>query len=275
MSNSKMAYRTDIATGPSLVSMDFHGDQIVTFQHDGEPYVAMRRVVENLGLNWAGQHAKLIERSNLSCMDIHTTGSDGKTYQMLAMPVAKLPLWLATINPNKIPDSHKRAKIELYQSESAIALHDYWTKGIAVRGDMDGMVTDLDPKVMKALGGMFKGIVHKELSLHVAEVLPSLVEREVLAGRYSVVMGVSALEVLEMAGHGRGKRPKGASQFVSCRLARYCEDRGVPVRRSRHGSASLRLFDEVTARRWLDEGGRSEIDHYIAGRKGQGALRLV
>lgn len=271
MSMLQMTSQNQLSNTANLVSIDFHGDKIVTFQHNGEPYVAMRRVVENLGLNWAGQHAKLVERTSLMCMDIHTHDTTGRKQQMLSMPVAKLPLWLATINPNKIPDPARRAKIELYQAESAIALHDYWTKGLAVRGDMDGMVTNLDPAVMKALGGMFKGIVSKQLS----EVLPSLVEREVLAGRYNVVMGVSALEVLEMAGHRRGKRPKGASQFVSRRLGRFHEERGMPVRRSRHGSESLRLFDEVTARRWLDAGGRSEIDHYIAGRKGQGALRLV
>lgn len=255
----------------AVVAIDFHGDQIVTFQHGGEPYVAMRRVVENLGLNWAGQHAKLIERTNLMCMDIHTHDSSGRMQQMLSMPVAKLPLWLATINPNKIPDAHKRAKIELYQAESAIALHDYWTKGVAVRGDMDGLVTNIDPNVMKALGGMFKGIVQKQL----AELLPSLVEREVLTGRYSVVEGVSALEIAEMAGYPKGKRPRGLSQFVSRRVGRYHEERAVPVRRSRHGSGNVRLFDEVTARRWLGAGGKTELDHYVAGRKGQGSLRLV
>lgn len=256
----------------SLVAIDFHGDQIVTFHHDGEPYVAMRRVVENLGLNWAGQHAKLVEQTGkFACMDIHTHDATGRRQPMLSMPVAKLPLWLATINPNKIPDENKRAKIELYQSESAIVLHDYWTKGVAVRGDMEGMVTNLDPAVMKALGGMFKGIVQKQL----AELLPSLVEREVLTGRYSVIEGVSALEVAEIAGYAKGRRPRGLTQFVSKRCGRYHEDRAVPVRRSRHGSGNVRLFDEATARRWLSAGGKSEIDHYIAGRKGQGALKLV
>lgn len=256
----------------AVVAIDFHGDQIVTFQHGGEPYVAMRRVVENLGLDWATQQRKLSEQDGrFSCGHMPTTGSDGKTYQMLSMPVAKLPLWLATINPNKIPDPAKRAKIELYQAESAIALHDYWTKGVAVRGDMDGLVTNIDPNVMKALGGMFKGIVQKQL----AELLPALVEREVLTGRYSVVEGVSALEIAEIAGYPKGKRPRGLSQFVSRRVGRYHEERAVPVRRSRHGSGNVRLFDEVTARRWLSAGGKSELDHYIAGRKGQGSLRLV
>lgn len=256
----------------ALVAIDFHGDQIVTFQHGGEPFVTMRRVVENLGLDWSSQRAKLAATgAKFSCGDIPTTGADGKTYSMLAMPVSKLPLWLATINPNKIPDPAKRAKIELYQAESAIALHDYWTKGVAMRGDADGLVTGIDPAAMRAIGGMVKGIVQKQLG----EIIPQLVEREVLASRYGVVPGVCALQVVEMAGYPRGRRPRGASQFVTRRLARYHEDRAVPVRRSQHGAGEVRLFDEVVARRWLSDGGKNEIDLYISERRGQGRLKLV
>lgn len=256
----------------ALVAIDFHGDQIVTFQKDGEPHVAMRRVVENIGLAWQSQLVKLRDQANrFGCHDIVTTGADGKTYAMLAMPVAKLPLWLATINPNKITDADKRQKVEWYQAESAIVLHDYWTKGVAVRGDMDGMVTNLDPSVMRALGGMMKGIVQKQIS----EMLPALVNERIMSGRLTVVEGVCAVEVVEMAGYKTGMRPRGVSQFVTRRLARFHEDRGVPIRRDRRGIIKARLFDEVTARQWLAAGGKVEVDHYIAGRKGQGALKLV
>lgn len=255
----------------ALVAIDFHGDQLLTFQKDGEPHVAMRRVVENIGLDWSSQRKKLADDPRFVCGDITTHDSTGRLQPMLAMPVAKLPLWLATINPNKITDPAKRQKIEWYQAESAIVLHDYWTKGIAVRGDMDGLVTNLDPSVMKALGGMMKGIMQKQLS----EMLPALVSERVMSSRYTIVEGVCAVEVVEMAGYKTGMRPKGSSQFVTRRLARFHEDRGVPIRRDKRGIIKARLFDEVTARQWLAAGGKVEIDHYIAGRKGQGALKLV
>lgn len=115
----------------------------------------MRRVVENLGLNWAGQHTKLAAQSaKFNCMDIHTVDAAGRSYPMLSMPVAKLPLWLATINPNKITDAEKRQKIEWYQAESAIVLHDYWTKGVAVRGDTDGLIACFHRSEMRALIGV-------------------------------------------------------------------------------------------------------------------------
>lgn len=263
---------SDHSQNTALVAIDFHGDKIVTFQKDGEPHVAMRRVVENIGLSWPAQRIKLVESGpRFACSDIATHDSSGRVQPMLAMPVAKLPLWLATINPNKIVDAAKRAKIELYQAESAIALHDYWTKGVAVRGDMDGLVTNLDPGVIKVLGGLVKGIVQKQIS----EIVPALVNERIMSGRMTVVEGVCAVEVVEMAGYKTGMRPRGVSQFVTRRLARFHEDRGVPIRRDRRGIIKARLFDEVTARQWLGAGGKVEIDHYIAGRKGQGALKLV
>ena len=268
----------------SLVAIDFHGDQLITFQKDGEPHVAMRRVVENIGLSWPAQRVKLVESgTRFACSDIATHDSSGRIQPMLAMPVAKLPLWLATINPNKIADPEKRQKVEWYQAESAIVLHDYWTKGVAVRGDMDGLVTNLDPSVMKAVGGMVKGIAAKALTDlvpgmlrdAVQDLLPALVNERVMSGRLSIVEGVCAVEVLEMAGYTDGQRPKGASQFVTRRLARFHENKGVPIRRDRRGLIKVRLFDEAASRQWLSAGGQVEIDHYIASRKGQGKLKLV
>lgn len=261
-----------MAAAQQIVAIDFHGDQIVTFTRDGEPYVAMRRVVENLGLNWAGQHAKLTEQAvKFTCMDIHTHDSAGRTQQMLAMPVTKLPLWLATINPNKIPDADKRAKIELYQSESAIALHDYWTKGVAVRGDMDGVVTNLDPAVMKALGGMFKGIVMKALT----DIRADLEGGALLGTHASVSHGMTAGEVIRAAGIDKTKGLRGLPRRVSDKLRRYHAEKGVPVKIGHLGESSAYMFDGALTRDWLLHGGKQFIVRLVDEKRGQGALKLV
>ncbi len=266
----------NISQSIQLVTIPFHGDQLVTFQSNGTPRIAMRHVVENIGLGWGSQRQKLLAQADkFACDDIVTHDASGRRQEMISIPVSKLPLWLATINPNKIPDPVKRAKVELYQAESAIALHDYWTKGIAVRGDLDGVVTNLDPSVMKALGGMFKGIVHKELAAAVHELLPAMVSETLASHRFALIEGVSALEVAEIAGYRRGHRPRGMSQLISRRLGRYHEDRGIPVRRCRHGSAKVKLFDETASRRWLADGGKVEIDNMIKERGGQGRFKLI
>lgn len=256
----------------ALVAIDFHGDQLLTCQQSGEPYVAMRRVVENIGLNWAGQHAKLIDNATkFSCMDIHTPDARGHIQPMLSMPVAKLPLWLATINPNKIPDPIKRAKVELYQAESAIVLHDYWTKGIAIRGDMDGMVTSIDDKVMGAIGGMLKGIVNKSIR----DLLPTLVDARMLETQASVSHGVTAGEVIQLAGIENRKGLRGLPRRVSDQLRRFCAEKSIAVKMGRLGSNSAYVFDLIVAREWLAEGGKQFIMRLVEEKRGQGALKLV
>ncbi len=80
-------------------------------------------------------------REQLNCGDITMVAPDDKSRTMLCMPLEKLPLWLATINPNKIPDLAIREKVERYQAESAIVLYEYWTKGGSAATDrrVDGL----------------------------------------------------------------------------------------------------------------------------------------
>lgn len=256
---------------PTLVTVPFHGDGIVTFQADDGPRVAMRRIVENVGLSWGSQRNRLMsQKAKFACVDINTRDSLGREQSMLTMPVARLPLWLATINPNKVrPDL--RTKVELYQTESAVALHDYWTKGVAVRGDMDGLVTGLDPAAMRAIGGMFKGILHKALT----EVVPLLVEAEIGSRQYGVVEGLTAGAVLEMAGVKNRKGLRGLPRRVSDRLRRYHAEKGKPVNIAKLGQSSAYVFDPAISREWLDGGGKASVERWIEQRRGQGTLKLV
>lgn len=129
----------------------------------------------------------------------------------------------------------------------------------------------LSPDVRSAIGGIVKGVVHKE----VGTLLPAMIQAELVAHRFHIVEGVSALEIAEIAGYTKGNRPRGLIQFITRRVGRYHEDRGVPINRSPHGSGKVRLFNESVARQWLAVGGKAEIAAYVAERRGQGRLRLV
>lgn len=146
-----------------MVTVEFHGDQIVTFQHEGQPYVAMRRVVENLGLGWGSQRHKLASAAaKYMCDDIVTRDAAGRLQEMTAMPLSRLPLWLASVNPNKVPDPAKREKIELYQAESAIALHDYWTRGFA----LNTRVLEARPDSVDELAAEVRGLRTSDRALY-------------------------------------------------------------------------------------------------------------
>lgn len=268
-------YQVHPHSGANLIAMPFHGDEIVTFQAADGPRVAMRRIVENMGLSWPRQLRKLEQQqAKFTCSHMATHDSTGRVQSMLTMPVAKLPLWLATINPNKVR-ADLRAKVELYQAESAVALHDYWTKGVAVRGDMDGIVTNLDPSVRQAIGGIVKGIVVKAMSEMAGTMLPALVQAEVSSQHMQAVRGLTAGEVLDMAGVKDRKGLRGLARFVSDRLRRFHAEKGQASPIASLGRSTAYVFDRALAREWLDTGGRSAIQTKIAERRGQTVLKLV
>ena len=254
---------------PQICEVPFHDARLITFEHDGQPYVAMRLIVEGMGLSWGGQRDKLIaETQKFSCTDIRTTGRDGKEYKMLSIPVAKLPLWLASINPNKIRDLATREKVELYQAESAICLHDYWTKGAAVRDNADGIVGEIDPKLMRAIDGMVTSIVSKALQA----ATPALVEQMFrLDPRLAAVEAVTAYQIaVDKKVPQRGRRR--IVGYISGVLARFCEDNGYRIHRDPYGR---RLYPRAAVDQWLAGGGWNAVERYMTEVAGQGRLHLV
>jgi len=103
-----------------LVSVPFHGDVIDAVQDDRGVWVPLKRMCENLGLKDHGQAEKLKEKAWAVTQFICATGPDGKSYEMLALHLDCVPLWLATIEPRRVKAAI-RLKLELYQKEAAKA----------------------------------------------------------------------------------------------------------------------------------------------------------
>ena len=152
-------------------------------------------------------------------------------------------------------------------------------KSYFVSPQMAGIVDHFAPAARSTLGGIVKRVTHAELH----EALPALVEpmierlldARMLSDRRKLVEGVSALEIAEMAGYTKGNRPRGLIQLITRRIRRYHEDRGILPHRTPHGSCKVLIYVEAVVRRWLTDGGRIEIEAYVAERAGQGKLRLV
>ena len=85
------------------LTAEFLGKEITLVDNNGVAYVAMREVVEGIGLAWK--------------------------------PIKKLNGWLFSINPNKVL-SDLKARLENYQEECFLALWDYWTEGVARRDEV-------------------------------------------------------------------------------------------------------------------------------------------
>ncbi|MGV0998262.1 MAG: phage antirepressor N-terminal domain-containing protein [Fluviibacter sp.] len=111
-----------------IIPVSFHGDSLAIVDNDGQPFVPMRPIVKNMGLDWRGQHEKLTAKFGSVVGIIPTTGEDGKQYQMICLPLRKIYAWLYSINPNKV-NPEIRDKVIQYQEECDDVLWQYWTTG--------------------------------------------------------------------------------------------------------------------------------------------------
>jgi P22_AR N-terminal domain len=260
----------------AITIIPFHGTALQTFEHEGKHWTAMRPIVEGMGLAWQRQSEKLKEqKTKFNCHHMVTVAEDGKLREMLCIPVEKLALWMASINPNKV-SKEIQPKVEAFQAECAIALHDYWTKGVAVRD------YGFDAKTM---GGIMKSVVQKqrhemmqEMTAHFEKLTRESIDKSIEAyltsgHRVAVLERVSIKQVLdEMQIPQKGRRSLQSKVFS---------------RVSEHFMSSTKTEARRCARTrtWLFPYGelegfiRTKCDDLIKdhwdGIKGQGHLNLV
>ena len=118
------------------LKVNFLGKEVTLVDNNGIAYVAMREIVEGIGLDWKSQYKKLLDNSTkFNCGHITTVAQDGKNREMLCIPIKKLNGWLFSLNPNKVRADLK-TRLENYQEECFLALWDYWTEGVARRDEV-------------------------------------------------------------------------------------------------------------------------------------------
>ena len=122
----------------SLIQVPFHGDTIEAVAKNDTWMASLRRMCENLGVDYKTQARKLKEKKWAVVVIMPTTGSDGKTYEMAMIDRRTMTMWLAGINPSKVKPE-LREKIEAYQCEAADALDKYFNEGAAIRFKTNSM----------------------------------------------------------------------------------------------------------------------------------------
>ncbi|MGE6320056.1 phage antirepressor N-terminal domain-containing protein [Pseudomonas oryzihabitans] len=214
-------------TAPQLFPVPFDGDTVVLVGQDNEPYVAMKPIATNMGLDWKSQHTKLTDRFTSVVVEITTTGGDGKQYAMTCMLLKKLPAWLYSISPNKVAPE-LREKIIRYQEECDDALWNYWTQGVAER---PGAAAAASKQI--ALSRHRLALL-KELHRTRARALRSAIHEQL--GQVSKVLGLSVPE-LESIGRADLETPDVLKAFWEA-LA-YLEGAGERVNHAKPGSGKL------------------------------------
>lgn len=111
-------------------------DDLMGAEFDGRRWAALKPMCETLGIDFATQLRKLQRRSWAVVGQKPITASDGKTYQTTVVDSQTIPLWLATIDENRVADDAK-PKLIAYQREARDALDGYFNRRTAIAPQMN------------------------------------------------------------------------------------------------------------------------------------------
>jgi hypothetical protein len=112
------------------IKVPFHGTELYVVEHDGQPYTAVKPIVEGMGLDWKSQQVKVRQRFRSSMTEITMAGADGKPRPMTCLPVRKLPGWLHSIRIGKVRPA-LRERVAEYQAECDDALWRFWNTNVS------------------------------------------------------------------------------------------------------------------------------------------------
>lgn len=114
----------------NAIAVSFNNQIITAFLHNDTPVVALKPIVENMGIDWVSQH-KRIQRHpvlNSTMVMMTTVAEDGKKREMTCLPLDMLNGWLFGIDANRVKPEIKD-KVIAYQRECFKVLADHFGYG--------------------------------------------------------------------------------------------------------------------------------------------------
>jgi hypothetical protein len=117
------------------VVVEFLGTTLRGVLKDGVRYVALKPIVEGIGLDWKSQHAKVVadEVIGPTVVEITMVAEDGKKRAMTCIPEEFLQGWMFTVSPGKVKASLKQ-KVIHYKRECYRVLHEAFNAACSTGG---------------------------------------------------------------------------------------------------------------------------------------------
>lgn len=104
-------------------------DDLMAMQADGLQWASLRFMCDSLGINYTTQLDKLRRKSWATVCTRGTVAADGRTRDMVMVDSKTIPMWLATIDENRVAEEAK-PKLIAYQRESRDALDAYFNQRV-------------------------------------------------------------------------------------------------------------------------------------------------
>lgn len=131
-------------TNTQVVTVDFHGQQMIAIKNGDQINVAMKPICESIGIDWKSQYNRIKRHPVMSKgMVVMTTPSDGGDQATATLPIKMLNGWLFGIDAGRVkPES--RDKLIEYQAECFDVLAAYFMQGEAINPRMQYSVNPGD-----------------------------------------------------------------------------------------------------------------------------------
>jgi hypothetical protein len=114
-----------------VVKLDLSAGSVQTVLVDGAPHIILKPAIDELGLDYSTQLAKLRSRSWATVGQSPMVADDGKVRSMAVVPLRTFLMLLATVNEHRVAEAHRDTLIA-FQNETADAIEAYWAQGGAI-----------------------------------------------------------------------------------------------------------------------------------------------
>lgn len=115
----------------NIQSIQFHDQEIQVLNYEGKPYVAMKSIVENIGLAWNAQIERILRHEALSKgVVMMTTPSKGGAQETMTLPLGYLNGWLFGIETSRVKKEIQPI-LKLYQLECYDVLYNHFLPEVA------------------------------------------------------------------------------------------------------------------------------------------------
>lgn len=262
---------TQYSNRNALTTIPFHGASLVTIPGETpeKTMVAMKSVVEGMGLDWSYQRKKLNEHPVLkgcvAVMAMQLPGDQEREHTFL--PLNRLHFWLATMHPSRITDPAVRERVILFQTEAADLLFDHFF-GKALGGKSDEMAVRTNG-ISRMLAKKVTGI--ERVIDHLTEQLNGLIITT--DARRAALEYVSVREMLIDAGAIQRRR-NDLNRKIGNALRSRALLAGVPSPCRRCPHSGVWLFQRDFAARYMADHGNQLVIAHNEKQMGQGVLRF-
>ncbi|MBF0346008.1 MAG: phage antirepressor N-terminal domain-containing protein [Nitrospirae bacterium] len=136
---------------PAITRIKFYDDTLITVKRHGKIYVAMKPIVEALGLQWGSQYNRLqrdeVLSTCVSVMNIQISGDDQQR-DVIFLPLDHFHGWLFTITVSRVR-KEIQDKLIRYKKECYSVLSNHFTQSDINRKDPACLIARYEGKVSR------------------------------------------------------------------------------------------------------------------------------